>query len=132
MSGLQTEVWEKEELKVSPNSRAPGLALASGLGLGVARLPFVSRAGSWHRAAPCRGREKTVVRGRTWLCFCVDLKDALVRAPIAHHPQPAACWTKHPDGAQERKAFFEWRGGEKLVAPGLEAGVHLDRMQSPS
>lgn len=47
MCGVQTEVWEKEELKVSPNSMVPGvpgLALASGLGLGVARLPFVSRA----------------------------------------------------------------------------------------
>lgn len=60
MCGVQTEVWEKEELKVSPKSRVPrvpGLALASGLGLGVARLPFVSRAGSWHRAAPCGERE---------------------------------------------------------------------------
>lgn len=61
MCEVQTEVWEKEELKVSPNSRVPevpGLALASGLGLGVARLLFVSREGSWHKAAPCRGERR--------------------------------------------------------------------------
>lgn len=57
----KTEVWEKEELKVSPCSGVPGvpgLALASGWGLGAARLLLASRAGSWLRAAPCRGERR--------------------------------------------------------------------------
>jgi hypothetical protein len=51
----QTEVWEKEELKVSLSSRVPRLALASGLGLGAARLPFMSRAGSFWWGITGRG-----------------------------------------------------------------------------
>lgn len=58
----KTEVWKKEELKVCLTSGVPGLALASGLGLGTTRLPFVSRAGSWHRVATMQGREKRTVR----------------------------------------------------------------------
>lgn len=61
----KTEAWEKEELKVCLSSRVPGLpglALASGSGLGAARLPLVSAAGSWHRVATMQGREKRVVR----------------------------------------------------------------------
>lgn len=56
----KTEVWEKE-LKVCLSSGVPGvprLALASGLGLRAAGLPFMSRAGSWPRAAPCRGERR--------------------------------------------------------------------------
>ena len=67
----KTEVWEKEELKVCPSSRVPGvprMALASGLGLGAARLLSVSRAGSWPRAAPCRGER----REQDWLRKAVD------------------------------------------------------------
>lgn len=60
----KTEVWE-EELKVCLSSGVPRLALASGLGLGATRLPFVSRAGSWHRVAAMQGREKRAVRGHT-------------------------------------------------------------------
>lgn len=59
----KTEVWEKEELKVCLSSGVPRLTLASELGLGAARLLFVSRAGSWHRVAVMQGREKRAVRG---------------------------------------------------------------------
>lgn len=39
---------------------------------------------------------------------------------------------KHPDGTLQRKALCKRSGGEKPVVPGLEAGIHLDRMQRPS
>jgi hypothetical protein len=70
----QTEVWEKEELKVSLSSRVPRLALALGLGLGAARLPFMSRAGSWHRAAPCRGERREWLEATCVQSFRMDLQ----------------------------------------------------------
>lgn len=58
----KAEGREKAGLKVGLSSGVPGvpgLALASGLGLGATRLPFVSRVGSWHTAGHAGEREES-------------------------------------------------------------------------
>lgn len=115
----KTEVWEKEELKVCLSSGVPGvpgLALASGLGLSAARLPFVSRAGSWHRAAPCRGeRREQLEATRVPVRLHGPETEVLVRAPSSLPPrslQPAAQSSRGAAQIPEREAFGRGEGGE--------------------
>lgn len=115
----KTEVWEKEELKVCLSSgvprvpEVPRLALALGLGLSAARLPFVSRAGSWHRAAPCRGeRREQLEATRVPALLHGPETEVLVRAPSSLPPRSLQ------RGAQEgrtpgREGFCQGEGGRR-------------------